>query len=225
MNNPWLDLEISKSMVHPDDKESVDFHNRNSKPKYQFLLHLAPEPWIGRVNSPVVILLANPGATELDLRGKPQYKADQIIQKSFSNIKQEEMDFPHFFFDPELDGTQGQRWYFKAFKSLLEEFSTKHISQNVMTCEMAPYHSRNWKQPKKSLPTHNYTNYLVREAMQREAMILVHRAKRLWFEMIPELEKYPKRYFPSSMQNASISLGNYKAAFEEIKLQLRTAKR
>lgn len=220
MNNPWLDLEISNSMVHPNDREIVDFHNRNSKQKYQFLLHLAPEPWIGRVNSAVVILLANPGATDLDLRGKPQYKADQIIQKSFSNIKQEKMDYPHFFFDPELNGTQGQKWYFKAFKSLLKDFSAQHLSQNIMTCEMAPYHSKNWKQPRDNFRTQKYTNQLVKDSMEREALILVHRSRKLWYEMIPGLDKYPYKYLPSSWQSASISPGNYKKAFESIQMKL-----
>lgn len=220
MKNPWINFQPSSQMVHPDDREIVDFHNLKSKTQHRFLLHLAPEPWIGNINAPIVILLANPGATNLDLSGKPQIKAEEIIAKSISNLHQDLKTYKHFFFDPALEGTQGQKWYLKSFKSLLKEFDIEHISNSILTCEMAPYHSKNWKKPNSNFPTQDYTNFLVREAIERGAVILMHRARKLWLEMVPELEKYPYKYMPSSWQSAAVSPNNYKQAYEAIRTRL-----
>ena len=220
MINPWSNFEKSDSMVHPDDRTIFEHHNQHSKPEHQFLAHLAPEPWIGNVEAPIVVLLANPGATSLDVKREEQPKALEIISKSISNLRQEPMDYPHFFFNPNLSETAGQSWYLKAFKTLLQDFDSKHIAKNVLTCEMAPYHSKNWKKPSNDFPTQKYTNHLVRKAIQRNSIILMHRARKLWREMVPELEKYPLKYVPSSWQSAAISPGNYKASYESIQIRL-----
>lgn len=220
MINPWSNFEKSDFLVHPDDRSILEYHNKHSKPQHQFLTHLAPEPWIGNIEAPIVVLLANPGATNLDVKGREQPKASAIISKSISNLRQESVDYPHFFFNPELSETAGQAWYFKAFKSLLQHFDTKHLAKNVLTCEMAPYHSKNWKKPSNDFPTQKYTNYLVKIAIQRNAIILMHRARKLWLAMVPELERYPLKYVPSSWQSPAISPRNYKTSFESIRSRL-----
>ena len=87
LSNPWLDFQISESMIHELDIASVKEHNSKVEAKYRFLTHLAPEPWIGNSDANILVLLANPGATAGDLSGKTQKGADLINELSMSNLK------------------------------------------------------------------------------------------------------------------------------------------
>jgi hypothetical protein len=65
-------------------------------------------------------------------------------------------------------------------------------------------------------PTQQYTYQLVKQAMERDAIILIGRGRADWFKNVPGLEKY-KRYFqPSSSQCAYVSPNNYGKNFNKI---------
>jgi hypothetical protein len=202
-------------MLHPDDAESVEFHNNSSKADYQFLLHLAPEPWIGSLQGNLLVLYSNPGATQDNLNKVLQLKHNEVMEKSISNLNQEITSFPHFHFDPELKDTEGGKWFRSKYRWLIEETSDRAVSENLITCELAPYHSVKWKIPRRKLPTQEFTYEIIRSAMYRDAVILLARTPKIWLKNLPELEKYPKMFRPNSI-NASISPKNYPGNFDKI---------
>jgi hypothetical protein len=209
LRNPWTSFEISSSMVHEMDKEAFDLHNSRVTQEFQFLDHLAPEPWIGNKSANLLVLLANPGATRGDVARKKQKGADRINELSIQNLRGQIKDFPHFFFNPELEGTDGHTWYAKRFQHLILETSPRNLAHKVLSCELAPYHSFSWKKPRKTLPTQSFTYQLVADAMKRDAVIVIGRGRAEWFKNVPGLEKY-KRYFqPSSSQCSYLSPNNY----------------
>ena len=216
MNNPWLNFPASADMVHPLDRASVDLYNSKAKPEYKFLTHLAPEPWIGNLEAPLVVLLANPGATKDDMAGITQKSADLINRLSILNLSHQITEYPHFFFDPRLEGTDGYKWYASRFAELIKETSAKNMSQKVLSCELVPYHSFSWKKPKEMPPTQEYTNKIVNDAVERGAVILIGRGKSIWMENVPKLKGYSRYFQPSSSQSAHVSRNNYKNAFAEI---------
>jgi hypothetical protein len=216
LKNPWLDFQVSESMIHELDRNSVQDHNSKVEAKYRFLTHLAPEPWIGNPNADILVLLANPGATTGDLSGKTQKGADLINKLSISNLKGELIEYPHFFFDPQLIGTDGYVWYAKRFKHLIDATSQGNVAKKVLSCELVPYHSFSWKKPKIMPVTQKYTFNLVKQAMERDAVILIGRGKKDWFENVPGLEKYSKYFQPASVQCAYISPNNYGNNFNKI---------
>jgi len=215
-DNPWQDFAKSESMVHQLDRESVSQHNAKAKPEHQFLLQLAPEPWIGNLEGKLLVLYANPGATESDIRGELRNEHDLIVDKSIKNLNQKLTNYPHFFFDPELDGTTGSTWFLKKYRRLIEATSRERVAKNLVTCELAPYHSKNWYQPKIMPPTQEFTFNIVRKAIDRKATIVVGRGKKIWEKHVPELIGYPLVCEPNSKQNASISPGNYPNDFNKI---------
>ena len=216
MKNPWHDFEISTNMIHELDRHSVDLHNLSVAAEYKFLPLLAPEPWIGDTKADLLVLLANPGATRGDVSGKKQNGADLINQLSIANLKHSISDYPHFFFNPILEGTDGHTWYKKRFRHLIEATDAQNISKKVLSCELVPYHSFSWKKPRVMPPTQSYTFELVRKAIDRGAIILIGRGKADWFKHVPELSKY-KRYFqPASPQCAFVSPKNYGKNYREI---------
>jgi hypothetical protein len=142
--------------------------------------------------------------------------ADLINQLSIANLKHSISDYPHFFFNPILEGTDGHTWYKKRFRHLIEATDAQNISKKVLSCELVPYHSFSWKKPRVMPPTQSYTFELVRKAIDRGAIILIGRGKADWFNYVPELSKY-KRYFqPASSQCAYVSPKNYGKNYREI---------
>jgi hypothetical protein len=202
-------------MLHPDDAESVEFHNNSSKADYQFLLHLAPEPWIGSLQGNLLVLYSNPGATQDNCIKVLQLKHNEVMEKSISNLNQEITSFPHFHFDPELKDTEGGKWFRSKYRWLIEETSDRAVSENLITCELAPYHSLKLKIPRRKLPTQEFTYEIIRSAMSRDAVILLARTPKIWLKNLPELEKYPKMVRPNLI-NASISPKNYPGNFDKI---------
>ena len=214
-NNPWLGFKHSELMVHTDDLDAVQHHNATSKRNYEFLLHLAPEPWIGNLNGNLLVLYANPGATEDNVNRVLQPDHELVMQKSIRNLNQENIEYPHFHFDPELNQTEGSKWFKAKYRWLLDETSEQILAKNLVTCELAPYHSMKWKIPKRKLPTQEFTFDIIRNAILRDAVILLARTPKLWIENIPELLRYPRVFRPNSI-NASVSPKNYPGHFNEI---------
>lgn len=214
-NNPWVGFKHSDEMVHPLDIHAVRKHNQSSKPDYQFLLHLAPEPWIGNLKGNLLVLYANPGATQDNLKRVIQKNHSKVMEKSIKNLNQTNIDFPHFHFDPELSGTEGSNWFESKYKWVLNATSRQELARNLITCELAPYHSVKWKVPKVMPRTQEFTFQIIREGIERGAVILLARSARLWTHNIPELLKYDRVYRPNSI-NASISPNNYPDSFDKI---------
>ena len=215
LNNPWDGFEYSDEMVHPLDIPSVTQHNQSSKPEHQFLLHLAPEPWIGNLKGNLLVLYANPGATKDNLKRVIQEDHSKVMEKSIMNLNQKNTEYPHFHFDPELSGTEGSKWFESKYKWVLDATSRQAVSRNLVTCELAPYHSVKWKVPKIMPPTQEFTYQIIRDGIERDAVILLARSARVWTQNVPELLKYNRVYQPNSI-NASISPNNYPNSFEKI---------
>ena len=213
--NPWLSFEFSDRMVHHLDEKIISSHNASSKPEYQFLLNLAPEPWIGNLNGNLLVLYSNPGATKENLSGNLPQKYEKVIEKSINNLQQKNFRYPHFHFDPDLVDTEGAKWYIKKYQWLIKEVGQQVLSKNLITCEVCPYHSFRWKIPKILPPTQKFTFKIVEEAIDRGATILLARSAQIWLEYVPKLSAYPKVFRPNSI-NASISPGNYGDNFHKI---------
>lgn len=215
LDNPWDGFEHSNEMVHPLDASAVLHHNQSSKPEYQFLLHLAPEPWIGNLKGNLLVLYANPGATQDNLKRVIQTNHSQVMEKSIKNLNQANIEFPHFHFDPQLTGTEGAKWYESKYKWVLDATSRKAVATNLITCELAPYHSVKWKVPRVMLPTQEFTYQVIRDGIAHNAVILLARSAKIWTQHIPELSIYPRVYSPKSI-NASVSPNNYPDCFDKI---------
>ena len=215
ISNPWAGFTYSNQMVHPMDIPAINLHNQTSKPEYQFLLHLAPEPWIGNLEGNLLVLYANPGATQDNLKRVIQENQTEVITKTVKNLNQTNFDFPHFHFDPELNGTEGANWFQSKYKWLIDASDRKSVANNLITCELAPYHSVKWKVPKLMPPTQEFTYQIIRDGIERDAVILLARSEKIWLKHVPELSRYPRVYRPNSI-NASISPNNYPKSFDKI---------
>ncbi len=215
MENIWEGFTASEEMVHELDRPSVLEHNARVRPEHKFLLHLSPEPWIGNLEGNLFVLYSNPGATQGDLAKIEQKDNALIVEKSIKNLNQMNDKYPHFFFDPELVNTDGGKWFRRRYRWLIDATDLERVANNVVTCELAPYHSIKWRNPKTMPPTQEFTYQAIRNAFARDATILIGRTPKVWKHHIPELEKYPRVFRPNGI-NASVSPGNYPKNFDRI---------
>jgi hypothetical protein len=167
---------------------------------------------VGSVDAPIVILLANPGATKENLAGEREgnpYREEFSIK----NLNQSIDQYPHYFLNPLLANDPGGEWWSSRLRELIEATSLEAVARSVISLETIPYHSMNFKAPRKEMATQEYTNSILDSAIKRGAVILAQRQLSHWQSQVPALKGYKKVFQPNSAQSAYFSTGNYPDAF------------
>jgi hypothetical protein len=99
--------------------------------------------------------------------------------------------------------------------------SEEVVARGVLCVEYFPYHSVRFAHSSVRVPSQEYGFWLVREALQRRAVVIVMRARRLWEQAIPVLRDYGKLFGLNSPQNVSITPRNCPEGFPVAIRQLR----
>lgn len=192
--NPWLNITPQQSRkVAKCDEYAV----RQFEKKYpnELVLDLWPEPYTGNPQAAVYLLNGNPG---FDPQFDPLFTQDklysEIIQHNLQHDFTSSLKSFTYFNDIQRDGIihAGCDWWSLRTKKLKEALGGK--DPNLFNVEFCPYHSKNLtKIPKKIdwLPSYEYTNQLIKDAIKEEKLIVVMRMKSLWLKRIPELRSYP----------------------------------
>ena len=214
--NPWIDFEYSDFMVHPWDLNAFESHNAKAGKGSRFIPFLTPEPWIGCVKSSVVVLLANPGATKENLQGEREANPARI-DLSIRNLHMDELEYPHYFLDPRLQDDPGGKWWRRSLGTLIKQTSLRRVASNILSLESIPYHSNQFEAPDMEIPTQEYTNQILRDAIERDAFIIVYRQPDFWLSQVPELiDHVNKTMYPNTTQSVWITPGNLKNGFDQV---------
>jgi hypothetical protein len=115
--------------------------------------------------------------------------------------------------DPELS-TSG--YWKRKLGRLIESVGLNVVARNVSCVEYFPYHSRKFRHRRLKLPSQHYSFNLVRQAIDREAILVLLRGERIWFEAVPQLAKYAYLFKLNSVQNATVSAKNCPDGFKRI---------
>lgn len=239
MENPWIELINSKdntNLILSDESEIVRmFNDRNrlisatSEFDYQIHTDIMPAPFMGDVlNSPIVLLTLNPGwdpkEEEVGFYKKYDSYWEQIIQHKFPIP-----ELPLFCLDDEY-AKKSPYWATKL-KPLINRTSKELVAKNISVIQFFPYQSRKYKDLYKDLTddklrSQKYNFELVRKAIDRNAIIVILRSKRLWFDAIKELNPeneghYKNVRFTNSKLNPTLSEKNLNGAFDEIVERLK----
>jgi hypothetical protein len=215
MRNPWLNLDLgekaSPRYVHPADEALVSAYEAKRRgPDYQLATHLLPEPWVGRLDAPVVVLLANPGVSERE--GNPKWSPNAAErQRASATIRQKKLDVPYYWLDDELSDTDGYEWAVKLFGRLAADVGGNGVARNMVSLAAHPYHSSSFDDRLRALHTQRFTLAALRRAISQDALVVALRARKYWFSAVPELEEYERRgrvLRTSAMQNTTLAPGN-----------------
>ncbi|GBD88122.1 hypothetical protein BMS3Abin03_02056 [bacterium BMS3Abin03] len=216
MENPWLEITKSGKFILESDISIIEeFNNKNKKnSKVQIKTDLFPEPFVGNINAPIVLLSLNPGFSRADYKFYSTPPAKQIW---VNNIQHKQNEYPFFLIDPIFNKSRnGFDWWTERLKDLIYVYGAKKLSQALLCIEFFPYHSEKYKDIGKILDSQKYAFYLVKEAMQRKAIIIITRSKNKWFDQVEGLDSYNNLHFLNSSQSIYITSNNCPTGFKKI---------
>lgn len=114
--NPWPALPTQPPFVLPEDRPALEAFNRAPrqliKADFRVDTRMLPEPFVGHLNAPIIILLLNPGVAadpavaEEDLRLHQDPAFQEVVRRCH---RQGATPYPNYFFDPAVTGP-GARW-------------------------------------------------------------------------------------------------------------------
>ncbi len=216
MINPWLELPASEPFALADDLRAILAFNKSASPDLYIHLELLPEPFIGNPSAPIVVLALNPGFSPDDPR---HHKSAQFIELSRKNLRVEQGLYPFFLLNPTLDAP-GRNWWEKKLSRLISAKGRETVAQKVLCVEYFPYHSRRFAHAKLQVPSQAFSMQLIRNAMAREAIIVLLRSEKLWLKAIPELATYRRVYRIKNPQNVVITRNNCPDGYDSILAEL-----
>lgn len=205
--NPWLDVPTEQHYLLPCDRGRIEAYNYKHPDKDDvYYVHddVLPEPFVGSTTAPVVLLGLNPGFDEKNIEehARPEFQ-DQLHK----NYCHGQSDFPFYFLNPQLKGG-GQEFWKKKLHRLLKEFQPKELARSILCIEYFPYHSRRFRHASIKLPSQEYGFRLVQSAIDRDAVVVVMRSKRLWLEVISRMAEYRRFFALKNPRNPTLSPGN-----------------
>lgn len=234
MKNPWS--EFSKSLYESklilrEEQNVIKEFNQKVDEKYKIHTDIMPAPFMGDVkNSSVMILVLNPGYDkEEDKRGfysKYQDYWRNEIQHDFNK------KLPLFCLDEEYC-KYSNYWanVLAPITSELGDNGKEIVAKKVSKVQLFPYQSAKYKAIQKSilktngfdkyLPSQLYNFQLVRDAINRNALIIVPRALKKWQEAVPELKEYKNKCTTNSYLNITLSQKNLESDFDRIIKKLK----
>jgi len=215
VKNPWLNLpQRAPFILYEDEKIIQNFNKKYDGTDYQIITNMYPEPFIGSLNANVILLNLNPGfGGKQDLEA--HNKKDKFTETIKDNLSHSLKDNPFYFLDPQFAETPGYAWWTKKLKSLIIEVGQDVVAKNLLCIELFPYHSSKYRSTAQ-LPSQEYTKFLVKSAINRNAIIIGMRAIRKWLDLLPELQRYQSFYKLNNPQNVSVSRNNCPEGFDKI---------
>jgi hypothetical protein len=166
------------------------------------------------LDAPVVVLSLNPGYTG-PTAANPQFSDDwwhqqpAMIEAYRRNFAQEPTAYPMFFLDPVLGQSPGGRYWNVALSDFIAICGAQAVANNLLVIESLPYHSFRYSAGPigLNLPSLAFSHYQIKEAMKRNATIVVWRHKSGFERKVPGLASYP--YVPvRSARSKYFSQGN-----------------
>jgi hypothetical protein len=207
--NPWGNLPLRPRYVLPTDDEQITRFNQKAITKFRVETGALPEPFLGAIDAPVVLLNLNPGFGKQDLK---RHAEPLFIKRSRANLTHEPAEYPFYLLDPDPNLHRGQ-WWDRKLKCLIKEVGLESVARRVMCVEYFPYHSRRFRHRKIALDSQRYSFWLVHQALERKAVILLLRGKKAWLAKIPELKG--NVFLAKNPRAASVSPKNFPQGFSE----------
>jgi hypothetical protein len=113
------------------------------------------------------------------------------------------------YFHPDFAGS-GKQWWGRKLKHLIKRFGEEVVARSVLNVVYFPYPSRRFGHKRLRLPSQQYGFDLVRDAVGRNAAIVLMRpGKRdAWLEAVPQLKGYARFFSVKNPQTPVISPKN-----------------
>lgn len=206
MNNPWKHLPQVAPFLLPEDAAKVTAFNKRCKPDNKIYTELPPEPYAGRKDAPVVLLMRRPSY-------HPDDAKYMIKDAAFAAIMQrvrafEELENPFYHLNKKYPENPGFHYWKERLKKPIQDMGLRACSQGFLVLQLFPYKTNADLKGKDVLPSFAFTKEILHEAIRRNAIIIQMIAKKEWQQHVPDLKRH-RRYFKcKSPANPTISPRN-----------------
>lgn len=217
--NPWIELPTRRPYVLERDRPEIDRFNKTAARPARVELSLLPEPYVGRLDAPVLLLTLNPGVSAADFA---LHKTVAFRRRVLQCHRQEPMEYPNYYLDPKVTGP-GAQWLHRIARPLVTEFGARVVSNRLTLVEFFPYHSERFAHKGLHVSSQQYAFGLVRTAIAAGAAMFITRGRELWYGAVPELRGCPRVYFTRSVQNIVISPKNCPEGYPVVAAAMRGA--
>lgn len=203
MNNPWKNLPQAAPFLLSEDAADVTAFNARCKAENMVHTELPPEPYAGRRDAPVVLLMRRPSY-------HPDDAKYMLKNAEFAAIMQrvrafEELEHPFYHLNEKYPENPGFHYWNKLLKKTILDLDLRTCSQGFLVLQLFPYKTN--APVEDVLPSFSFTKEILQEAIRRNAIIIQMTAARKWQQNVPELKGY--KYFTcNNSRNPTISPGN-----------------
>lgn len=198
IENPWLNISWENGIAEIDKEYLTKFSCFEKIQK-----NTLPEPYTGDVKSNVYCLNLNLGDACVCDDSEPQLKKrfEEYTQKTLRH----EINYNMWF---RLKDTAGYDWWQQKTKELREYKKGQYPRMFVI--EYFPYHTVKGTYFPRKLPSYEYSNQLIRQAMAENKYIVIMRHRKEWLQRISGLEEYERLAYLNSPENPCLTKNNFK---------------
>lgn len=204
IENPWLNISWGKRIADIDEEYLTKF---SCSKKIQ--TNTLPEPYTGDIRSNVYCLNLNPGSACVCVDSEPQIK--EKFEKYTQLTLRHDIDKNMWFL---LKETAGYTWLQQMTKELREY--KKGQNPRMFVIEYFPYHTVKGTYFPRKLPSYEYSNQLIRQAMEENKYIVIMRHRKEWLQRISGLEKYEQLVCLNNPQNPCLTKKNIEPSEKNI---------
>lgn len=214
----------------PAERDKIAEINRSPKNAWHKLhIEVVPEPVLGDFfNAKIAILTLNPGwveTTEFVKGNISQFDAlSDEAKRKFVLSKAKALSLngdPYPTTDEEINSVD--TWYWNdRLREVME--LTPNAVNHITIIEYLGYHSEKYRDfPKRimkseQLPSQSFAVRLVQYLMDKNAVIVIARSEKRWYEAVEGLKNYPNLVLLKNYRQTYISRGNCKGdGFERIR--------
>lgn len=204
--------------IYEGDNPAVSAFNARASEEHRLQTDVRPQPFLGSKDAPIVLLNLNPGFDESDYLA---YEDPYAFDAWRKNLLHEPLAYPFYSLDPKLSYTGGARWWKEKLKEPIQIAGLHTVANAFLCIEYFPYPSRKFKAMRSPLESQRYSFDLANQAIDRNAVIVLMRGKKLWENAVPRLAGYSRLFTLNSHQNVAISCKNCVEGFPKIEAILR----
>lgn len=209
IENPWLNISWENRIAEIDEEYLAKF---SCSKKIQ--TNTLPEPYTGDIRSNVYCLNLNPGNACVCDNSEPQLKKDfeEYTQKTLRH------ELAGNMWSQLEEDTDGKKWWQQNTKELCE-------NPRMFVIEYFPYHTVKETYFSRKLPSYEYSNQLIRQAMAENKYIVIMRHRKEWLQRISGLEEYERLAYLNNPRRPYLTKNNFKPGpranfdFEELRKQ------
>lgn len=209
--NPWLSISSLRHIAPCDEQYFIKCYGtvlnyekwvNKIYPAASHTFSCLPDPFSGNPDSKVFCLNKNPGNPDPCFKNEPVFEA--------ATIRNLQLLSPNCFWAETIpnkcgklhEGVNWLRMRTKALETILNR------QPNIFFIEYYPYHSTKGFTFPIDLPSYEFSNMLIEQAMEQNKLIVIMREKTNWLKRIPSLEGYDYLAFLKCAQGGYLTPKN-----------------